>query len=178
MYRILALAILVLTITSCGSDKSEETNTREKFISFKGEEFELSFPSEWVDATESNRNVTFVVVAPPDDKADAFTENVSVVIQPLPDTVNVQNFLKLTEQQMLNYFPNHTMINKKVTKKNGKDCILLEYQIEQNNQLKRFIQEAYIYNGKAYIVTFTAEQIIFREYQETAHRILDSFKIL
>ncbi len=177
MFRIFALAILLVTVVSCGSDNTEDVVTEDKFISFSGEEFELSFPNEWVDATESNPNVTFVVVAPPDDKTDKFTENVSVVIQPLPDTINAKKFLKLTEDQMMQFLPNHVMINKVVTKKNGIDCVKLEYQLERDNKEMRYLQEAYVKNGKAYIVTFTAEQIIFREYRNTAQRILDSFKI-
>ena len=177
MRRIFAFAILLMTVVSCGSDSSEEVVTDEKFISFKGEEFELSFPSGWVDATESNPNVNFVVVAPPDDKTDQFTENVSIVIQQLPDTVDVKGFMKISEDQMLQYFPNHVMIDKRIIKKNGVDCIKLEYQLEQNNKDMRYLQEGYITKGKAYIVTFTAEQIIFKEYRKTAQRILDSFKI-
>lgn len=178
MYRIFAFVLLALAAGSCNSEKTEEqTQGKEKFISFSGEAFELSFPSDWVDATESNPKLNFVVVAPPDDKSDAFTENVSVIIQPMPDTVTIKGFLKSTEEQMITYFPNHTMINKRIIKKNGKDCITLEYQMEQNNQMKRLLQDAYLYKGNAYIVTFTAEEIIFREYEKTAHRILDSFKI-
>jgi len=170
--------MLLMTVVSCGSDNTEEEIVQEdKFISFAGEEFELSFPSEWVDATESNPNVNFVVAAPPDEKTDKFTENVSVVIQPLADSIDAKRYLKLSEAQMIQFLPNHVMINKEIVKKHGVDCVKLEYQLERDRREMRYLQEAYITNGKVYLVTFTAEQIIFKEYLKTAQRILDSFKI-
>lgn len=177
MLRILAFVAIAFLITNCTSTKTEEVKPEEKFISFDGDQFKISFPSEWIDATQSNPNVNFVVVAPPDDKTDEFTENASVVIQAIGDTIDAKDYLDLSVSQLNQYMPEHTMIDKRVMKKNGTDCVRLEYQGNTNNRDLRFLQDAYIKDGKAYLVTFTAEEIIFREYRNTAESILSSFKI-
>lgn len=170
------LLSLLFLLTNCGSDDKPVDKTV-KFITYNATEYSLSFPSDWVDATGQNKDVDFVVLPPPDAKNDVFADNVNVIVREIGDTINLERFLEVTEEQLGTYLPDYVMAEKKIVKKNGMDCLVLEYQAKQNNLDLRYLQHAYIYNGKAYIVTFTAEQIIFKTYVETANRILDSFRI-
>ena len=170
------LLSLLFLLANCGSeDKPADKSV--KFITYNSAEYSLSFPSDWVDATGQNKEVNFVVLPPPDASNDVFADNVNVIIRPIGDTIDLKGFLKLTEDQLKIYFPDYVMAEKTITKKNGMDCLVLEYQATQNNLNLRYLQHAYIYNGKAYIVTFTAEQVIFKTYNETANKILNSFRI-
>ncbi len=176
MRQILFLLSISILLVNCGSPEKKRDNSV-KFITYNALEYSLSFPSDWSNATDKNPNVDFVVVAPPDSKNDVFTDNVNIIIQDIGDTIDIQRFLELTEAQLDTYIPDHVMAEKKIVKKNGMDCLILEYQAKQNNFDLRYLQHAYIYNHKAYIVTFTAEQVIFKSYREIANQILDSFHL-
>ena len=170
------LLSLIFLLTNCGQEEKPADKTV-KFITYNSPQYSLSYPDDWVDATGQNKGVDFVVLPPPDAKNDVFADNVNVIVQPIGDTIDLKGFLKSTEEQLAIYLPDYVMAEKKIVKKNGMDCLVLEYQAKQNNLDLRYLQHAYIYNKKAYIVTFTAEQIIFKTYAGTANKILDSFRI-
>ncbi len=167
--------ILTLTLISSCESTEKQTSNGVKFISYEDELFSISFPSDWINATDKYGNFNFAVVAPQDTKTDVVPENVTVLIQDIGDTINLEQFKDLTEDQLGQYMPDYVMINKEIVKENGKDCLHLEYQASQNNTKKRYLQRTYIYSGKVYVVTFIAEDIIYKEYSETADKILDSF---
>lgn len=171
----LICTLLAAIVMGCDSTSDKPADDGVKFISFENEEFKLSFPSDWSDVTANYPGLNFVIVAPPDEKTDRFPENVSVAIQPIGDTLTMDRFLEVTEQQMAKYLPDYVMIEKNTVQKNNMDCLVLEYQATQKDKPHRYIQNVYIYFGKAYIVTFTAEQIIFNEYRKTGEKILNSF---
>lgn len=174
MRNCLFFILTLLLITSCGSSEKTANNTV-KFISYEDELFSISFPSDWIDATNQYPNFNFAVVAPQDTKTDVIPENVNVSIQDIGDTINLDRYQEITEIMLGKYLPDYTMIEKKIVKENGKDCLHLEYIATQNNTKKRYVQRTYVYSGKAYAVTFIAEEIIYKEYANTAKKILDSF---
>lgn len=174
MRNCLFLILTLFIITSCGSTE-KQTNSQVKFISYEDPLFSISFPSDWINATDKYGSFNFAVVAPQDTKTDVVPENVNVVVQDIADTIDLDGFIKLTENDLGKYLPDYVMIKKEIVQENGKKCLHLEYQASQNNTKKRYVQRAYIYSGKVYIVTFIAEDIIYKEYANTADKILDSF---
>ena len=171
------LTIFLLVLSACSSKSVDSESKKEKLIKFSRNEFEISVPETWVDATESNPNVQFVMVAPPDSNTDQFTENVTIVIQEIDKSTSIKNFLATTEEQLKTYLPDYVMIKKDIVKKNGVDCLQMEYQATQNGAELRYIQESYLKNGVATIVTFTVEQVIYDTYVSTAKEIFNSFKL-
>jgi len=172
----IAVFAVALLVNSCSSS-DPKADSEKDLIKVDRPDYTLSFSKEWENAPNKNPTIDLLITAQPDGKMDRFSENINILIQPVGDTMNLEQFGDLTKNQLGTMVPGSELTDSKVSKKNGIDCLQMEYKAPMNGLKLHFVQDVYMKNNKVYIVTFSAEESSYQAYKSMAQKVLNTFKL-
>ena len=174
--KIIQLQFLVLataTSTHCFSQENISNEMLELSISGHC----ISYPNTWEPDTSGSMGSVFFLHSPLLDEEDQFSENINLVLQNLPKKgMKSSAYLDLTLKGIKTYLTDYTIIENKKTKKNGKQCYVLEYAGSMNDFELHFLQYIWVQKDKVQILTFTAQGHSFEYYRLLATQIMESMK--
>ena len=182
---ILNVALLVICLTACGGkariDK-ENLAAREAARQYADSaawqtidraECRIRYPSDWTLQPESE-NAVFYLYAPAESEADRFRENVSLVVEVLPNgkydaDSYVEEAVKLLQVQVAKNerveWAGHVGRRLVYTQRPALDVVT-------TNELY-----VWVINGKAYLLAFSREEVNDGEQAVTGQRILQTFEL-
>lgn len=186
-FRVLApiLNVAVLAITACGGQAridKEDLAAREAARQYADSaawqtvdraECRIRYPSDWTLQPESE-NAVFYLYAPAESDGDRFRENVSLVIEVLPNgkydaDSYVEEAVKLLQVQVAKNerveWAGHVGRRLVYTQRPALDIVT-------TNELY-----VWVINGKAYLLAFSREEGNDGEQAITGHRILQTFEL-
>ncbi len=138
----------------------------------------IAYPEMWEPDTSGNMGSVFFLHAPLTNEEDTFMENINLILQNLADEkMKSKAYISRTIEQITTYLKDYKIIQNAKTKKNNKECYVLEYSGSMNNFELHFLQYIWVQKGKAYILTFTATSESFELYRPTAIQMLESMKL-
>ncbi len=176
MKQFIAVFAVALLVSSCSSD-AQKADSEKDMVKVDRPDYSISFSKEWESAPNKNPTIDLLITAQPDGKTDRFSENINILIQPIGDTMNLDQFGELTKRQLGTMVPGSELTSSTVTKKNGSDCLQMEYKAPMNGLKLQFVQDVYLKNNKVYILTFSAEQSSYPAYKSMAQKVLNTFKL-
>ncbi len=157
---------LALLIFAIGFPQKPEWKTLENA------EFQIKYPSKWELNQSGISGTNFILFAP--NQSPTFRDNLNLIIQDLKgQNIDLKKFTEISVEQIKQYFTNANIILSETTA--GKHKIV--YTGTQGQLNLKWEQYYWVKNEKAYILTFTADQLSFDKQIEEVNSIMDSFKI-
>ncbi len=119
-----------------------------------------------------------VFMAPLENNKDKFSENINFIIEDLGgQDITLADYAKITKQQLEQYIEDYVFENEAfATAGNGKEYFNLIYKGKGEGGKKlKWLQSITISSGKAYVVSYTAEENSFDKFFDQAREIAASW---
>lgn len=162
-----------------------QTTSNEKLLSNKAnwnvytvDEFSINYPTTWDLAELSNPMLKFTLTSRPTSADDIFRENINLVSEDISsNSFSTEEYVNLSLNQIKAAFENfHLISNEKVVTTNGNEFQQIVYTATTAGFNLKFQQNFIVLNGKSYILTFTAEENKYNDYDELSYSIIDTFR--
>lgn len=173
----LLLAFILLTLfAACGGE--------EKYVPPMGWQkhenytlkFTIYYPPGWKLSNQGNPNLIFNISSPKTSDQDYIQENVNLIVQEVTEGIDAAAYLvELEKKASIQLESIKKETNENVTFK-GYPAILSTYQAQVNDIRVRWMQYTWIKDGKAYLLTYSAEIIQYEAYKDFANEIIKSFQ--
>ncbi|MBL7963414.1 MAG: hypothetical protein JNM31_06180 [Flavobacteriales bacterium] len=138
---------------------------------WKGSGCTLTYPSAWSVAEAAAEHVSVVFRAPL-DSGDTFQENLNLIVQDVGE-VTMDEYVRTTHAQIAQFLQQARVLSSAPGR--SADSHVFEYSGTYEGRALHWLQHVYLRNGKAYLITFTAEADMFEEYRYLAEAAMDSF---
>lgn len=144
------------------------------FKALDDEKYLIKYPGTWEVDQSGQMGMSFALFSPLSFDRDQFRENVNLVIQDLTGhDMDLTDFVNLSENQIQSMMQNGEILK---SEKSG-DYYMMIYTGTMGKYQLKFSQRYWLIDNKAYILTLTAEQKEFDNYQGIGNQIMDSFQI-
>jgi len=163
------LSMLFFSISSFAQSSQMKTLTVQGFT--------IDYPFDWIPDTSGNIGSTFFLSSPLLGQEDTYSENINLILQPLPNPkMTLDEYVAESLKQLPFYFADYKLISQEELKKKKNQYHHLEYSGKINGVELYFKQFIWLKNGKSYQLTFTGEGSTFSLYQEISTQIMESLK--
>lgn len=170
MKKYLYFIILVLSLNSFGQIK--ETNWK----TINESTYSIQNPDNWELNTEKSMGTSFIIFSEQTSSEDKFRENINLIIQNLEGyNLNLDDYVAISEEQISKMVTNGKIIDSKRSNKNNTEFQKVIFTGKQGLFQLKFVQYYFIKDEKAYVLTFTCEEIQYEKYIFITDQILDSF---
>jgi len=178
---------MVLLVTSLTASTSSITPNSLSLLSVSHEDwkthtdngFQIQYPSEWELSLAKQMGSSFILFSPLENKDDLFRENVNLIIQDIKGmSIGLEKYAQISESQIKSMMTNAQILESKVIEKNGRRVYHLVYTADMGIYHLKFMQNYFIQNEKAYVLTFTADQKNYDRYIKVGSEILNTFELL
>lgn len=165
MKKLVTLFFISISFCSC---------SQEDFKTLDDEAYTIQYPETWEVNQSGQMGMSFGLFSPIKFEGDMFRENVNLVIQDLAASpMDLTEYVNVSTKQIRTMILDSEILKSK-TIGNYQQMI---YTGTMGQFKLKFLQNYWIDNGKAYILTFTAEQSEYDNYEKVATQIMDTFKI-
>jgi hypothetical protein len=184
MRKFLFLFLLITTLTASTSpitSYSFRLNpiSHEDWKTHTENGFQIQYPSEWELSLAKQMGSSFILFSPLENKEDLFRENVNLIIQDVKGmNIDLEKYAQISESQIKRMMTNSQILESKVLEKNGRSLYHLVYTADMGVYHLKFMQNYFIQNEKAYVLTFTADQKTYDRYIKVGEEILNTFDLL
>ena len=181
---ILSVALLVTCLTACGGQAridKEDLAAREAARQYADSaawqtidraDFSIRYPSDWTLQPESESAV-FYLYAPAESEADRFRENVSLVVEVLPNgKYDADSYVK----EAIKLLQGQVTTNERVVRAGHEGRRLIYTQRPALDVVTTNELYVWVINGKAYLLAFSRESGNEGEQAVTGQRILQTFE--
>ena len=136
-------------------------------------EFSIRYPADW-ELNQSGASGTSFFLLSPNQPDQIFRNNVNLIIQDLTGmSIDLDEYVAISEDQVKQFITSSSMIrSERVGKKH-----VLEYSGAQGQFSLRWLQYMWISNNRAFVLTFTADQVSYGQAISLSQEIMDSFRI-
>lgn len=167
----LSLTFLLLVSVSFSQSKDWKT--------LKVTNYSIQYPDSFELNTSGLMGTSFLLFSNQSPASDLFRENINLFLQDLNgNAISLDQFVQVSENQLSTVITKHAIIESKRIKENNKEYHVLMYTGEQGQLKLKWMQYYYIVKGKAYALTYTAEQDQFDKYLDVAKKIMATFTVL
>jgi serine/threonine-protein kinase len=175
---VLLIFVLVLSACSSPSGAPVKSVTIDGWKAYEKGNFNFQYPADW-DLDESGQmGTSFFLFSRLDSDSDDFKENINLLIQDVgAHQIDLDKFVKLSEDQIKRIVTHSNLIESKRVERDGQSYQMMNYTGDQGQFHLHHLQYYFVEDGKAYILTFTAEQDQFEKFKVTAEKILASFRV-
>ena len=170
MKKYLYFIILVLSLNSFGQIK--ETNWK----TINESTYSIQYPDNWELNTEKSMGTSFIIFSEQTSSEDKFRENINLIIQNLEGyNLNLDDYVAISEEQISKMVTNGKIIDSKRSNKNNTEFQKVIFTGKQGLFQLKFVQYYFVKDEKAYVLTFTCEEIQYEKYSLISDQILESF---
>jgi hypothetical protein len=168
-----------------GTDNKETTTKTEKktpsdWKSYSDGEYSIDYPKSWTLDETGQMMTSFILFSPLESDYDLFKENINFIIQDLAAygmaNMALASYVQLSLSQMPNIIENFYLTSSKQKTENCKTFQEVIYTGTQMNYQLKWKQQIWLNNGKAYILTFTGEEMKYNASIKTGTKIMNSIK--
>jgi hypothetical protein len=170
MKKNLYFIILVLSLNSFGQIK--ETNWK----TINESAFSIQYPDNWELNTDTIMGTSLILFSQQTSPDDKFRENINLIIQNLKGyNLNLNDYVTISEEQINKMVTNGKIIESSRLFKNNSEFQKIIFTGNQGVFELKFVQYYFIKEEKAYVLTFTCEEIRYEKYKFISEKILASF---
>jgi hypothetical protein len=157
------------------SPTASPTAATEGFLTYRNEEegFTIEYPEEWTSKEGEFGTLVFFAEPP----VTGFAANVNVVSEDIPASTTLAQYSDVTEEQLENFVTNLHDFESRPIEVGGRAATEFTYLGTQGNFELRWVQNLVVTEGRAFVITFTAEEDRFAEVEPTGRSILASFRL-
>ena len=182
---ILSVALLAICLTACGGQAridKEDLAAREAARQYADSaawqtidraDFSIRYPSDWTLQPESESAV-FYLYAPAESEADRFRENVSLVVEVLPNgKYDADSYVK----EAIKLLQGQVTTNERVVRAGHEGRRLVYTQRPALDVVTTNELYVWVINGKAYLLAFSRESGNEGDQADAGQRILQTFEL-
>jgi len=176
--------IYILIFTSCflsiqaqeGSIIDSTQGSSVKWNELDYREFTIKHPSDWTIDTSGTMGLNLIILSPLEIPEDQFRENLNFVLQQdLDSSMTLEQFVELSETQILQMITAAEIISSQKNSTTTPPHHDIVFKGTQGIYDLKFVQRYILIDSKAYVLTFTAQQSNFNNYEQYILSMLDSF---
>lgn len=150
----------------CVTDK--KTPEGMKIASGDGLEYRFYVPESWITDTQSGASQAYV--------DESGKPNVTVTAYIPDDTMTAEQYFKECEREYKDSLDGYEFIGEEEREIGGRKAISYTYSVSYSGVDFTIMQTVFIYNDRAYSITYTAPSDIFESHMEEVESMLDSFR--
>ena len=170
MKKYLYFIILVLSLNSFGQIKETSWKT------INDNTYSIQYPDNWELNTEKSMGTSFILFTEQTSSEDKFRENINLIIQNLEGyNLNLDDYVAISEEQISKMVTNGIIIDSKRLNTNNTEFQKIIFTGKQGLFQLKFVQYYFVKDEKAYVLTFTCEEIQYEKYSLISDQILESF---
>jgi len=176
----IALFAAFFYLAACGQTLKHKTQTavQDDWKLFADSNYSINYPENWELKTYGPIGIRFALLSPLSSKQDQFKENINLIIQDLPGSpIKLDKYVEITEHQIKTLVTDGVLKESKRVEAEPIDYHKIVYTGRQGIYKLKFEQYFWLLEDKAYILSFTAEESQYDQYQLTGERMLNSFKL-
>ncbi|MDR2690105.1 MAG: DUF1795 domain-containing protein [Azoarcus sp.] len=174
----LVTLILCFGLLSCNGDKDTQTpqnDQYDKWQTFNQGNYSIRYPADWTLNTNGIMGAKFFLLAAMESESDKFRENINLAIEPF--SAGLDEYIDVGIGIASNFLSDYKVVSReKVNDASGEHSVMV-MTFSQGGQSLKTEQHIWIYNGNAYILTFTSSPDSFDRYRDVAGKILASFTL-
>lgn len=171
------LIFVCFTFLMCGQNQ-ETKKTNPNWITLEKQNYSIQYPKDWSLNEEGVMGTAFFLFSPLESTNDNFRENVNLIIQDLSgQNIGLDKYVKVSEEQLKTMITNADLLESKRIKTANDEYHYIAFTGDQGIYKLKFIQQYWIKNQKAYVLTFSCENNKFKDYKKIGDEILQSFKL-
>lgn len=139
-------------------------------------DYALTYPSQWQLDQSGQMGTKFILFA--SEGNNGFRDNVNLMVQDLKGSgLDLDKYVSLSEGQVKTMISNPQIISSKRIKTDGGEFQEVIFTGDQGVLHLKWRQRYWVKGEKAYILTFTASQSTYSEYNTVNEMVLGSFKL-
>lgn len=155
-----------------------KSNSLDDFKVYDNDFFIMTYPDYW-EVVQVNQGTDVAFVSPILDQNDFFSENVNVIIQDLSKTSwNLEQYTIYSIYEIQNNFENGIVLESREKEVSGLKGHHLLYVYKEDDSVFKALAEYTIFENKAYLITFIAEEKEYDRYIDDVKKMIDSFRII
>lgn len=136
--------------------------------------FAIEFPEDWENERDSFGAV-IIFFSPLTGDGDQFSENVNVVVEDLAGAdLTLDEYVELAVSQLVDFIPDIDIYDEFDDEMDTQPSRVIAYTGSQEGVTYNWVQEIALFEGSAYIITYTGEDD-FETYLPHAAEIFESF---
>lgn len=164
------LLVLLISLNALGQIK--ETN----WETISESTYSIQYPDNWELNTDRSMGTSFILFSEQTSSEDKFRENINLIIQNLEGyNLNLDDYVALSEEQISKMATNENSIESKRLNTNNTEFQKVIFTGKQGLFQLKFVQYYFIKDEKAYVLTFTCEEIQYEKYKSIGEEILERF---
>lgn len=174
-----ALIFLLAIVVQVSTGGSEVGAASSGYTFYENTEFNFSlqYPSSWT-AQEGFMGTTFLTKSALENENDLFQENINIVIEDLTGLdFTLKKYTELSYAQLENVISDYSIISNEKTLFANTDAETIIFSGTQGKFKLKWLQVYLLYNDKAYIITYTAEETKFVKYLPFIISIITSLEL-
>lgn len=171
-------SLMLLSIVACGqtTTKQKTVQTISGWKTLDQSNYTIQYPSNWELNQSGQMNTSFMLLSPLESDKDKFKENVNLIIQDLTgQNIDLNKYTEISEGQIKTMVTNANLIESKRIKNDNDEFHKIIYSGDQGIYQLQFEQYYWVFNNKAFVLTFTSEKDKFANLKEMGEKILNSF---
>lgn len=139
---------------------------------------EAQYPAGW-KAVEGLMGAAVFFASPLESKEDKFSENVNIIVEDVSahPGMTLGKYIERAKAKLAVFITEYSPKDSRDSILSGQPAKLIEYTGRQGVFNLHILQSVTLIDGKAYVVTFTAEEDNYERYLPAAKRIMDSLAI-
>lgn len=150
------------------------------FIIYENKSYNIAFqyPSDW-KFVEGFMETVVAFLSPPENANDTFSENVNLIIDELAQApgVTLDEYFEVSRAQLATSITDYSLVSTGDSTISGMPAKTLVFTGSQDGFTLKWYQVYIIANNKAYVVTFTAENVKYQQYEPLGKTIIHSLVI-
>jgi hypothetical protein len=177
-----AVGVLSMSVLTPTASALEGTVTGNLFES-KDHGIAFGIPDGWALDPETDPSMEAMIKSPPSGPDDEFSENVNLIVTPLPpaeDAMTVAQLADIVVKVIPQQYPGTIVGKPEACQVGGQEAVKVSYDLEmavEGQSLKVHTTQWFVKGaGKAYIFTYTAKQAGDDALAKQAQSLIDSVK--
>ncbi len=139
-------------------------------------DYSLTPPDGW-EKQDGQGMVDVFYLSPADSSADDFRENIGVTIEKLPENMTIKAYWDQAQTHMDRMFTNLNLLEEEFITLNGKDAVRTVYTHDMGQMKLKQSQYIVVSGKKALVLTCSALQDTYDEYEPTFKKCARTFKV-
>lgn len=146
------------------------------FEAYETDDTWIMYPEDWTIDTSEADGINFFIYSPLVEKADLFQENFNLATEKLPNnSITTDYYIKRALEMIETSFSDLEVLENKEHKGNAGTYRTIIYTASMSGMKLKWKQSVYIKNTVAYIVSFTALEDTFDEFDTISDKVMKSF---
>jgi eukaryotic-like serine/threonine-protein kinase len=140
------------------------------------EGFTIAYPKHW-EKREGALGSSVLILSPTEEPSDDFRENVNVLVQTVPEETSLGEYTRLSLDEAPKVIMGFDLLDDGPAMLSGAPAHQVHYRGEQGAFRLEWKQVYALKNGKAFILTYTAERDQYEAGLPTAEAMFASFRL-